>query len=189
MKNMKKSICTPSQTVGPFYSNFLKFNFKNPKSIDENKKIKNSAVLICNIRDKNENIIKDSFIEYWQIDDIYKKYNLLNFNRVKYDKEHKSIIVKFYQYQFSTYLNIVVFAKGLLNHLHTVVFLEDEKNFQNEALFKNLPKKRRNSLIASLIDIKNSVKYYEFNLYLSGNKETIFFKNLPSKYYAKQKKL
>tara|TARA_E500000178_G_scaffold310358_1_gene325370 strand:- start:636 stop:1178 length:543 start_codon:yes stop_codon:yes gene_type:complete len=180
MKSKKKLIATPSQTVGPFYSNFLKFNFKKTPLNDIYYNKNYSISINCKIRDKNGSSVKDGFIEYYQTDNINNKYNLLDLNRVKFNVKSKCYLINLHQYSFTTYINIIIFARGLLNHLNTIVLLEDDPNLNKNILYNSVSLKRRDSLIAKFVHINNNIKYYQFDLYLSGSKETIFFNALPN---------
>ena len=96
MINKKKIIKTPSQTVGPFFGNYLKFNFKNTMFIKPSIK-KNNIIINCNLKDRNNKIIKDGFIEYWQIKNTKEKNKVIKFNRINYNKLYKSIYLNLIQ--------------------------------------------------------------------------------------------
>ncbi|MAH89020.1 MAG: hypothetical protein CMJ06_03115 [Pelagibacterales bacterium] len=171
----KKLFKTPSQTVGPFFQNYLKFDFnKNISSIKKNK-IKNRISLNLNIKDKKNRIVKDAFIEYWLF---YKKNNkkiFLLFNRIKYDIKKKAFLINLNEYKFNTYLYLTIFSRGLLNHLHTVIYFNDLNFFKKDIFFKKLPIDRRHFMIAKLIKFENDIKFYKHDLHLNGTKESIFF--------------
>jgi protocatechuate 3,4-dioxygenase, alpha subunit len=73
------------------------------------------------------------------------------------------------------HINVIIFMRGLLLHLHTRLYFSDEKGANSkDDLLNSVPKERRNTLIANKIDI-NGNAFYEFNIYLQGEKETVFF--------------
>ncbi len=73
------------------------------------------------------------------------------------------------------HIDVIIFMRGLLLHLHTRLYFSDEiaVNSKDE-LLNSVPIERRNTLIANKIDI-NGNAFYEFNIYLQGNEETVFF--------------
>ncbi len=171
----KKKFKTPSQTVGPFFRNYLKFDFSTKISLIKEKEIKNKITLNLNIKNKKNKLIKDAFIEYWQFFNKNNKKNFLQFNRIKYDMKHKAFIIKLNEYRFHTYLYLTIFSRGLLNHLHTIIYFDDLNFYMKDKHFKRLPAERRKFMIAKFIKFQNDTKYYKHDLYLNGIKESIFF--------------
>lgn len=182
--NYKKKInSTPSQTVGPFFGNYLNFTKeKFPFTERKNIKLKFKKVTITgNIIYNNNNIIKDGFIEYWQEVLYNGKNNLINFNRTKSCEGKKNkFIITINQYKSVDYannVNLIIFSRGILNHLYTKIFFEDELQYRNDNFYKSISSKRRSTLIAKLYKTKNDIKYYSFNIFLNGINETVFFDN------------
>tara|TARA_B100002051_G_C16416236_1_gene477127 strand:+ start:87 stop:626 length:540 start_codon:yes stop_codon:yes gene_type:complete len=175
MLKKKQLLKTPSQTVGPFFSNYLQFNFKKPalsKFIKNNKK---KIILNLNVKDKKNNLVNDAFIEYWQVSNFNNKKKILFFNRVKYNTNNKSFIMTFNEYKFKTHIFLTIFSRGLLNHLNTIIFFDDLEVLLKDEFFNNLPLSRRNTMIAKFKKIENNIKFYKHDLYLSGVKEAVFF--------------
>ena len=145
-------------------------------------KWKNSNIIVNrNIIYNKNKILKDGFIEYWQVVTNNDKNSFLNLNRTKsYEFKKNKFILFIKQYNKNNYannVNLIIFARGLLNHLYTKIYLEDDNNYKNDLFFKSIPKNRRNTLIAKLVKTKNNIKYYSFNIFLNGINETIFFDN------------
>ena len=65
-KNNKIYFKTPSQTVGPFFGNYLNFNFSKKTDTNFKEKIENKIILNINLKDKKQ-LVKDAFIECWQV--------------------------------------------------------------------------------------------------------------------------
>ena len=61
-KNNKIYFKTPSQTVGPFFGNYLNFNLSKKVYINFNEKIDNKIILNLNLKDKKNQLVKDAFI-------------------------------------------------------------------------------------------------------------------------------
>ncbi len=73
------------------------------------------------------------------------------------------------------HINVIIFMRGLLLHLHTRLYFSDEitANLKDE-LLNSVENNRRNTLIANKIEVDDAV-LYEFDIYLQGEKETVFF--------------
>ncbi len=173
IKNNKIYFKTPSQTVGPFFRNYLNFNLSKKIYTKFNEKIDSQIMLKLNLKDKKKQLVKDAFIEYWQV--LQNNNNLLHFNRVNYSTKKKSYLILLNEYKSNTIIYITIFARGLLNHLNTIIYLEDKIFYKKDAFYKKIPIKRRKFVIAKLKRLSNNIKYYEHDLYLSGISETVFF--------------
>ena len=172
-KNSKIYFKTPSQTVGPFFGSYLNFNFRKKTDVNFNEKIDNKIILNLNLKDKKKQLVKDAFIECWQV--LQNNNKLLYFNRIKYSTKKKSYLISLNEYKSDTTVYITIFARGLLNHLNTIIYLEDKFFYKKDPFFKKLPIERRKFMIAKLKRFTNNIKYYEYDLYLSGTNEAVFF--------------
>ena len=172
-KNHKIYFKTPSQTVGPFFGNYLNFKFSKKADVKFNEKIDNKIILNINLKDKKKKLVKDAFIECWQV--LQNNSNLLRFDRIKYSPKKKSYLISLNEYKSDTIIYISIFARGLLNHLNTIIYLEDKNFYKKDTFYKKLPVERRKFMLAKLKSFTNNIKYYEHDLYLSGIKETVFF--------------
>ena len=172
-KSNKKYFKTPSQTVGPFFGNYLNFNFSKKTNANFREKIENKIILNINLKDKKKQLVKDAFIECWQV--LQNNSKLIHFDRINYSTKKKSYLISLNEYKFDTIIYITIFARGLLNHLNTIIYLEDKYSYKKEPSYKKLPIERRKLLLAKLNRFTNSIKYYEHDLYLSGINEGVFF--------------
>jgi protocatechuate 3,4-dioxygenase, alpha subunit len=73
------------------------------------------------------------------------------------------------------HIDVILLMRGLLLHLHTRFYFSDEimANGKDE-LLNSVENNRRNTLIANKIEVDGAV-FYEFDIYLQGEKETVFF--------------
>ena len=172
-KNNKIYFKTPSQTVGPFFGNYLNFNFSKKTDANLNEKINNKIILNINLKDKKKQLVKDGFIECWQV--LQNNSKLLYFDRINYSTKKKSYLITLNEYKSDTIIYITIFARGLLNHLNTLIYLEDKSFYKIDTFYKKIPIKRRKFMLARLKRFTNNIKYYEHDLYLSGINESIFF--------------
>ena len=164
---------TPSQTVGPFFGNYLKFNLSKKTYTNINEKIDSQIMLKLNLKDKKKQLVKDAFIEYWQV--LHNSNDLLHFNRINYSAKKKSYLISLNEYKSDTIIYITIFARGLLNHLNTIIYLEDKNFYKKDPFYKKIPIERRKFMLAKLKRLTKNIKYYEHDLYLSGIRETVFF--------------
>ena len=172
-KNNNMYFKTPSQTVGPFFGNYLNFNFSKKIYANFNEKINNKIMLKLNLMDKKKLLVNDAFIECWQV--LQNNNNLLYFDRINYSTKKKSYLISLNEYKSDTIIYITIFARGLLNHLNTIIYLDDKNFFKKDPFYKKLPIERRKFMLAKLKRFANNIKYYEHDLYLSGINESIFF--------------
>ena len=197
---MEKLPTTPSQTIGPFFAYSLTaeqygYNFNslvNDKLVSE----KTAGERICitgKVFDGEGNTIHDAMIELWQAD-----------ANGKYITQYPNIPVSQYlnipfkgfgrlgtgttedhSFTFHTikpgsingqapHINVILFMRGSLHRLTTRLYFNDEVN-DNDPLLNSIEPARRATLIANKKVIGNEVQY-EFNIFMQGENETVFFK-------------
>jgi protocatechuate 3,4-dioxygenase alpha subunit len=66
---------------------------------------------------------------------------------------------------------VTVFARGLVKHQFTAVFLEDDTGLAQSAILNQVPEARRNTLIAR----KTGDGQYNWDIWMQTDKETAFF--------------
>jgi protocatechuate 3,4-dioxygenase alpha subunit len=66
---------------------------------------------------------------------------------------------------------VTVFARGLVKHQFTAVFLEDDSALAQSALLRQVPEARRATLLAR----KESDGEYRWDIWMQTDKETVFF--------------
>ena len=188
MENIKAKLDeTPFQTAGPFlhigcmpnsikinkiYQNDLgKFPFKN--------KQENELITIeGSVFDGNGVALDDVMIETWQCDEKGQFNEDNGFARFIPDKFTKKFTLKtvkpgsyksFDGKTHSPHVSLSISARGLNMTLNTRVYFEDDE-LKNDPLLSIIRLKSSDSLIAKKIK-KNC---YLFNIFLQGDKETIF---------------
>jgi protocatechuate 3,4-dioxygenase alpha subunit len=69
------------------------------------------------------------------------------------------------------YVTLIVFMRGQLIHSYTRVYFSDEVVLNAEDTVLNaVPEERRNTIVA-----QKKEGFYEFNIYMQGENETVFF--------------
>ena len=188
MKNSKKILDeTPFQTAGPFLHigcmpNKTKIHKVYESDLGETPfKNKSEAELITiegSVFDGNGNPLEDVMLETWQCDEIGQFSEDKGFARFIPDdltKKFKLKTVKpgsikdFEGKIHSPHILLSISSKGLNMTLNTRVYFNDD-DLKNDPLLSIIKTKNINSLIAQKIE-KNK---YLFNIFLQGDKETVF---------------
>ena len=71
------------------------------------------------------------------------------------------------------HINVLVFARGLLKHLHTRVYFEGEPANAQDPVLALVPVERRATLLARPSETDSAV--WKFDIVLQGERETVFF--------------
>lgn len=66
---------------------------------------------------------------------------------------------------------VTVFARGLVKHQFTAVFLEDDSGLAGSAILNQIPQERRATLVAR----KSAEGEYTWDIWMQTDKETAFF--------------
>ena len=66
---------------------------------------------------------------------------------------------------------VTVFARGLVKHQFTAVFLEDDSALAQSAILNQVPAPRRATLLAR----KVAAGEYRWDIWMQSDKETVFF--------------
>lgn len=193
---------TPSQTAGPYlhigcipHKIGINSSFSNDlNNLVLSNETKGSRIEIYGkIYDGNNDIVKDALVEIWQVDfnGHYKSRvnnnsisdpNFNNWGRTTCDLETglwqfhtiKPGMIKLTNRKIlAPHIWLWVVARGINIGLFTCMYFCDEKNLN--LLDCNLKKISNSTNIKSLIADKVEDHKYEFNIYLQGDKETVFF--------------
>ena len=178
-----KLAATPGQTIGPFYGYALPYEHDRelvPLGSSRSVRLHGS---VC---DGEGAAVPDSLLEIWQADEhgtvstatgslVRDGFTFTGFGRTATDPEG--------HFTFSTvnpgatepgsapFIQLVVFARGLLNRLFTRVYLpEDAQALANDPLLASLPPQRRDTLIAT----READGSLRFDVHLQGERETVF---------------
>ncbi|MFC7859953.1 protocatechuate 3,4-dioxygenase subunit alpha [Arthrobacter koreensis] len=179
----EKLTATPGQTIGPFYGYALPFE-KGGELLAPG--LPGAIRLQGTVRDGAGDPIPDALLEIWQADaegNIPQKtgslvrdgYTFTGWGRVPVDNTGN--------YTFTTvnpgpteegsapFISVVIFARGLLNKLHTRMYLpEDQDALAADPLLSSLPEDRRRTLIAT----REAGGGLRWDIKLQGEDETVF---------------
>jgi protocatechuate 3,4-dioxygenase alpha subunit len=188
---------TPSQTVGPFFSFGLApqqygyaFQSLATPALADPSAAGHRIRLIGQVFDGESIPIGDALIEIWQADAT---------GRYAHPADSRSSNASFRgfgragtgtdpdrRYIFDTvmpgapdetsapHINVVVFARGMLNHLYTRIYFPDQEANARDPVLQSVPEDRRQTLLAAR-DPGAPAPTYRFDIRLQGKDETVFF--------------
>jgi protocatechuate 3,4-dioxygenase, alpha subunit len=188
---------TPSQTVGPFFSFGLapeQYGYAF-RSIAGSVLIDDSTPgarirIVGRVYDAEANPLSDALIEIWQADAEGRYAHpadprssnaaFKGFGRTGTgtDPENRFIfntVMPGAVAGQASHINVIVLARGMLNHLYTRLYFEDhaEPNARDPVLL-SVPPERRPTLLARR-DGTSAPATYCFDIRLQGDRETVFF--------------
>ncbi len=191
---------TPSQTVGPYFAYGLLPHTYARRSIATNHICEQDAFgehirIVGRVLDGNGAPIEDAMLEIWQADADGRYANpadpnfslpadnrFRGFGRTGTSPKGEFVFetVKPGRVQGTgnklqaPHLNLIVFCRGLLTHVFTRIYFDDEEhaNCEDEIL-SLVEENRRKTLIAKRHKSSSSVTYL-FDVIMQGNNETVF---------------
>lgn len=185
---------TPSQTVGPFFS----FGLAPEQYGYDFRSIAGSAVaddstpgphirILGRVYDGEGQPLNDALIEIWQADAegryahaadprssnaAFKGFGRTGTgtdpeNRFIFDTVMPGAVAG-----QAPHINVIVFARGMLNHLYTRLYFEDQPQANaHDPVLQSVPAERRATLMAR----REGAATYRFDIRLQGGGETVFF--------------
>ncbi|MEP7285294.1 MAG: protocatechuate 3,4-dioxygenase subunit alpha [Chloroflexota bacterium] len=184
---------TPSQTVGPWFKFGLVFEGGNNLLTDETKGQRIN--IKGRVFDGDGAPIVDALVEIWQPDaqgifnspadprhaevdphfhgfgraetapDNIYTFKTIKPGRIAWDDKQEQ----------SPFINVRIFARGMLNFVITRLYFSDEQSNQTDPVLNLIQDtKRRQTLIAQL-EPSNDLPTYYFDIVLQGDHETVFF--------------
>lgn len=188
-------IPTPGQTIGPFFGyadgyEQVHLPFRDGQNLVPPGRA-DALRLTGTVYGGNGDPIPDAMLEIWQPDAegiIAQEEGCLLRDGFTFTGWGRATVDNAGTYTFSTvepgatgegkarFIHLVLFARGLLNKLHTRVYLpEDAEALERDPLLASLPEERRRTLVAERLD-DGSLK---FDVWIQGrgqraDKETVF---------------
>lgn len=186
---------TPSQTVGPYFAYCLtptRYSLHEVFSTDLTKDgVEGQRVTLTGrVLDGDGVGISDAMVEIWQADakGTYDHSTLgKNASNAGFKGFGRSESAQDGAYEFTTikpgrvagadgkpqapHLGVTVFARGMLTHLFTRIYFEDEASNAEDQVLNLVPAERRHTLIAK----KVGENAYQLDIRIQGGDETVFF--------------
>ena len=185
---------TSSQTVGPFFGPALlredaeRNVLVQPETLGERIRIEGRVL------DGDGFAVPDAMVEIWQANS-HGRYNhpadqgpaaldetFLGSGRSGTDEEGNYWFetIKPGQVPFdrarlqAPHICVTVFSRGLLNHLATRMYFEDESTSAEDPILQYVPEERRSTLLARRYEREGKI-IYRFDIIMQGAGETVFF--------------
>lgn len=171
---MTSHLATPSQTVGPFFHDCLLRDDARCDAIVDNEADEERIEVEGRVLDGHGAGVPDALLEIWQA---------AGFARVGTDEDGRFSFtsvrprpVPFDRTRMQApHLSVAVFARGLLNHLFTRIYFEDDPATATDPILHHVPPSRRSTLIARHARAGHLTRSYRFDIVLQGEGETVFF--------------
>ncbi|MEM7250633.1 MAG: protocatechuate 3,4-dioxygenase subunit alpha [Pseudomonadota bacterium] len=188
---------TPSQTIGPFFSYGLaptQYGYPGESAYGPEQPIDHHATAIVVrgiVLDGANEPISDALVEIWQAD-ARGHYAGAKDAPVGGSNQPFSGFSRMgtgttddHRFEFRTlkpgaigpdhapHLNVCIFMRGLINHMFTRIYFDDEPANATDPVLQLVPEGRRSTLIATTVDPANHV--YDFTIRMQGSMETVFF--------------
>lgn len=154
----ERLVQTPSQTVGPFFSIGLCRAPQNIVSGNAGERIRIEGVVV----DGAGAPVPDAMLEVW--------HPSVGFGRAATDAEGRY----FFDVGRAPYLNVIVFARGMLVHAFTRMYFSDDARNADDAVLLTVDPVRRATLIGERRE-HDSHATYRWDIRLQGDRETVFF--------------
>jgi protocatechuate 3,4-dioxygenase alpha subunit len=184
--NVPRMVPSGSQTVGPYFRLGLEY------LIDQGS-VNESALAMIEIRgkvlDRDSTPVPDALLEFWGADPsgaysvavLNPSGHPVGFHRVATgpDGDFSLVLSKpgpvpLGDGRFQApHMLVFVFARGLLRHLITRVYFEQEPANTFDPVLLEIPAERRHTLVAC--SDRNHPRVFQWNVVLQGNNETAFF--------------
>lgn len=174
---------TTSQTIGPF--SHEAWQWAVDASLPDTVKAQGPTILVSGcIYDGGGNPINDAQIEAWTPQAAVAEPDQMipGFRRTP-SGEHGEFSVRISlpteAAQGQPAMYVTVFARGLVKHQFTAVFLEDDAGLAQSGILNQVPEARRSTLLARRTDEgrggPRSEPSYRWDIRMQGEQETVFF--------------
>jgi protocatechuate 3,4-dioxygenase, alpha subunit len=165
---------TPSQTIGPFFAYGLtaeQYGYPFTQIASGIIAASDSSIRIAGcVLDGEGKPVSDAMVEIWQAGVGFGRQGTGTAPDNRF--EFETVKPRAFSATEAPHLTVVVFMRGLLSHLYTRIYFEDEAaaNATDDVL-AGLPPERRATLLAR----RESSLRYRFDIHLQGEAETVFF--------------
>ena len=179
-KKIPELVAIPSQTVGPFFDFALTTNRSLGAMAGPN--VKGERIrLRLRLLDGEGAPVPDGFFELWQADaeGQYCSPAFGGFGRLGTDAAGEctfETIRPGRAYECgSAHISVIVFSRGLLSHLYTRIYFEDDPTLSSDPALAIVPIDRRRTLVAHRLADGASIATWTHEIRLQGDNETVFF--------------
>jgi protocatechuate 3,4-dioxygenase alpha subunit len=158
---------SPSQTIGPFSHEAWRWACDATEGVDADLTVRGF------LRDGDGNPINDGIIEAWipARADAESANALPGFRRVASGEDGAFSLRLSQPAAGEPAALVTVFARGLVLHQFTAVFLGDDAGLEQSEILRQVPPARRATLVAS----QTGAAGYAWDIHMQGAQETVFF--------------
>jgi protocatechuate 3,4-dioxygenase alpha subunit len=172
-----------SQTVGPFFRIGLEYLIDRAPALDAD--IAGRMEIRGRVLDRDGTPVPDAVLEFWvpriSVSTPDQDQYPSGFRRTATDTDGNFAVAAMRPAAVpledgrmqAPHMLVLVFARGLLRHLLTRVYFENEPGNTADAVLKEIPAERRATLIARLENRRTNS--YQWDVRLQGHDETVFF--------------
>lgn len=179
---------TTSQTVGPYLRIGL-IRGREQNDLVGAETIGERIKIMGVVYDGNDDPITDAMVEIWQADargifnhpsDPLREQADPHFRGFGRSETSKGGVFTFHTIKpggrdgSAPYINVYVFARGMLLHVMTRIYFEDETANEIDPVLEAVEVDRQMTLIATREE-SNDMPTYRFDIHLQGERETVFF--------------
>jgi protocatechuate 3,4-dioxygenase alpha subunit len=194
---MSEPRTTPSQTVGPFFHPSM-FRDAVPQNVLTQAETQGERIRIeGRVYDGAGDPVPDAMVELWQANayglylhpadqrDLPVDPTFTGFARSAtddgfwFDTIRPGLVPFDGERMQAPHVNLTIFARGLLNHVLTRLYFEDEPGNADDPILQLIPPERRATLIATRRD-EGAIAIYTLDIVLQGERETVFLNPTPS---------
>jgi protocatechuate 3,4-dioxygenase alpha subunit len=191
---------TPSQTVGPYFAYGLLPHIYARRSIATHQIAKPETPgehirIAGRVLDGNGAPIEDAMLEVWQADSEGRYASSADPNSaMRSDSAFRGFgrtgTTSKGEFVFETikpgrlrgtgnalqapHLNLIVFSRGLLTHVYTRIYFDDEQEANSEDEILNLVEKERRPTLIAKREKDGVGAVYRFDIFMQGENETVF---------------
>lgn len=181
---------TPSQTVGPYFAYGLTsdqygYDFRGiaSPSLADDQTPGERIRLMGMVFDGEGTPVDDAVVEIFQADaeGVFGTPEFRGFGRcgsgTRPDKRYYFDTIKPGRAAEgqAPYIDVIIFMRGLLSHVFTRVYFEDEGEANaTDPILNTVPEDRRGTLIARREEGPSGTVYH-FDIHMQGDRETVFF--------------
>ena len=158
---------TPSQTIGPFFAEGMKWAVE----LTARCPFTAGVQVAGRVLDADAKGVADALLEIWQPHANANAGALRGFQRVTTNADGRFAFWMPRPGSGQQHADVTIFARGLLRGLYTRVYLSSEGESTVPCIPNTVPADRRHSVKA----VEISPGMYQWDVRLSGERETVFF--------------
>lgn len=163
-------VATPSQTVGPFF-HFALTTEPNGRMVDRFQG-GDPIRLVIRVVDGDNAPVTDAMVELGQAG-VFGRMPTGPDGACEFETVKPSPAPAGRGGPHAPHVTVCLFARGLLRHLHTRIYMEGDPALGQDPVLQLVPQNRRGTLLARP-DTANPGRW-QFEIRLQGDRETVFF--------------